>query len=227
MLVNTILKQTHKLQVFHYQWWTIFSQHPTDLVSIKTAPDIVRGTLKCLIFELQPSQLSMQTDSIKYQNRLAAIKGKLGSFKEYKALTHFKLSLHTLFESEDCSLDSFHDVAAILPRNMEHLTIRTDLYMFNKSQICCEELRGMSIICHWLDGDGPNSLRNTSARLKSFVLDLRSARRLSKFWQDPTSRDGVLQICEKKGIEGQVLWWEYDGAELSAGKAEGEIVVEP
>ena len=224
---ETLLKQTPNLRAFELEFFQDTEVFPLDLSRLKSALDLVQKTLTHITirFEVFPGEDEDARDYV------TVVYARLGSFREYQALKHMELSLHILFGSEDSMNGVFYPLSAVLPPNLQSLTITDDLLMFADFQQYFEDMEAMAIFRRYLTGEKlldrwqgndwrtqdqrfdwvPGAIegewRIATPQLKRFVYDLRKRGYLSMdYWNNGKIRNQFRRMCKEQGIEGEVLW---------------------
>jgi hypothetical protein len=230
--LNLMLQQTPNLRTLEFD----VSQSDQVLTSLrfdeyKSALDLAQATLENLTIRFQV--YAEGQDPRHYED---VVEGRLGSFRDYLALTHLEVSLHTLFGARaHWTGTTAASLAAMLPPNLQSLTITDDLWMFQdfenafvdvdamatfrrfltgemlppewEEEEFGEDWRGRNAALNWAPGRGGGEWKVATPKLKKFVYDLRKRGYLSdEYWNKGKIRRQFRNMCKEQGLEGEVLW---------------------
>ena len=202
-----LLRQTPNLEILEYEDDESGTSETLELVKLRAALDQVQSTLTHFSIRIDVGSDPDRVWADPADHSAAMLSDSIGSFRDYIALTHLNISLHVLLGSEDSS----HDIslAAVLPPNLQFLTISDDLYGFVEFQGRFEDAAVMSIFRHFLGEVRAvgGQWKTATPYLKRFVYDLRIRGHLSQeYWGKEAVREEFKSMCEGQGLEGKVLW---------------------
>jgi hypothetical protein len=196
-----ILRETPKLRVLDIELY----QHPTpgyfDLEKLMIGLDHVKSTLTHLRirYDVYLDEALCQSTADLYD----ILRGGLGFFCDYVALTHLEVSLHVLFGVDEFLIGVFHPLSTVLPPYLETLVITDDLYGFGAFQGYLEDGDAMEYFRRFFGGEW----REATPHLKQFTYDLRERGDWTiEYWDKRENRDDLRALCKAQGIACQILW---------------------
>jgi hypothetical protein len=224
--LRELLGRTPNLRTLQFDAFESFDNQLFNLSHFKSALDLVKETLTSLSVRFQYYNDEDNDPSGEY----GVAFGRLGSFRDYLALEHLEVSLHTLFGSEAGTNDRHLALAHMLPPTLQSLTITDDLWFYAEFQGEFVDFDAMAMfrwylmgqiaddatqypqrnvieLMRWTQELPQGEWRTATPQLKKCVYDLRKRGYLSReYWNKGKARKQFRTMCKDQGLEGEVLW---------------------
>jgi hypothetical protein len=199
---------------------------PLNMSTLKEGLELARTTLVHLILRFHIND--DDDEGLRGGYLEDVVYGKLGSLRQFAALTTLETSLALMFGQDDFALkhpsDLEFSLASMLPPNLRKLTITDDLWGVNTFKRT-DEIFTMAVFKNFFVGECVTSNWRTSIRiddteweklgdalwktstpkLEEFVLDIRLKRHHYPYWNTPITRDELHRVCESQGIKCTIL----------------------
>ncbi|KAH7410032.1 hypothetical protein DE146DRAFT_334646 [Phaeosphaeria sp. MPI-PUGE-AT-0046c] len=202
LLLEIVLKNLPNLRVFDIDLFQHEDNFEFDLDRLKMGLDHVKDTLTHLRLRYDVIDDGSIEDTKDLTN---VASGRIGSMREFTALTHLEISLQVLFGYEDCHSGIFYPLSAVLPPNLEIISIPDDLYMFLDFMQSFEDAQAMEFFTNYLKEE---EWKEATPKLRKFTYDLRQRGKeyTIRYWDLEEKREALRSMIKAQGIEGTLLW---------------------